>query len=99
MGLAVDGGDMKLVRATVDMLRPAPSPEQAQGLCLDKGYDFVPHGPHPQPWGRGSGSRRLASRRWVVERTHYWMNRYRILVRWDKSPANYIGLCPEPPGY
>ena len=46
VGLAVDGAnrhDMKLVRATVDSLpvsRPAPSPEQPQGLCLDKGYDF-----------------------------------------------------------
>ena len=46
MGLAVDGAnrhDMKLVRATVDSLpvpRPVPSPETAQGMCLDKGYDF-----------------------------------------------------------
>ena len=29
------------------------------------------------------------ARRWVVERTHSWINRFRrILVRWDKSPAN-----------
>ena len=46
VGLAVDGAnrhDMKLVRATVDSLpvpRPAPSPDQPQGMCLDKGYDF-----------------------------------------------------------
>ena len=46
MGLAVDGAnrhDMKLVRATVDSLpvpRPAPSPDQPQGMRLDKGYDF-----------------------------------------------------------
>ena len=46
VGLAVDGAnrnDMKLVRATVDSVpvqRPAPTPEQPQGLCLDKGYDF-----------------------------------------------------------
>ena len=46
MGLAVDGAnrhDMKLVRATVDSLpvpRPAPTPDQPQGMCLDKGYDF-----------------------------------------------------------
>ena len=46
MGLAVDGAhrhDMKLVQATVDSVpvqRPVPSPEQPQGLCLDKGYDF-----------------------------------------------------------
>ena len=47
MGLAVDGAnrhDMKLLRATVDNLladRPEPSPEQPQGMCLDKGYDFA----------------------------------------------------------
>ena len=46
VGLAVDGAnrhDMKLFRATVDSVpveRPAPTPEQPQGLCLDKGYDF-----------------------------------------------------------
>jgi len=43
VGLVVDGAnrhDMKLVRATVDSLpvpRPAPSSDQDQGLCLDKG--------------------------------------------------------------
>ncbi len=46
VGLAVDGAhrhDMKLVRATVEgvpVQRPVPGPEQPQGLCLDKGYDF-----------------------------------------------------------
>src|SRR5215831_20190435 len=29
------------------------------------------------------------ARRWVVERAHSWMNRFRrLLVRWDKKPAN-----------
>jgi transposase len=33
------------------------------------------------------------ARRWVVERTHSWMNRFRrILIRWEKKPANYLGL-------
>ena len=33
------------------------------------------------------------ARRWVVERTHSWLNRFRrILVRWDKSPENYIAF-------
>ena len=45
VGLAVDGAnrhDMKLVRTveSVAVPRPAPSPEQPQGMCLDKGYDF-----------------------------------------------------------
>ena len=33
------------------------------------------------------------ARRWVVERTHSWLNRFRrILIRWDKSPDNYIAF-------
>ena len=100
---------MKLVRATVDSLlvpRPVPSPETAQGMCLDKGYDFnevrrtldefgfTAHirsrGEEAQAIKKAAG---FKARRWVVERTHSWMNRFRrILVRWDKSPANYIAF-------
>jgi transposase len=33
------------------------------------------------------------ARRWVVERTHSWMNRFRrILVRWDKKPEHDLAL-------
>ena len=101
--------DMKLVRATVDSLpapRPPPSPEHPQGLCLDKGYDFdevrrtldqfgfTAHirsrGEEAQAIKKAAG---FKARRWVVERTHSWMNRFRrILVRWDKSPDNYIAF-------
>jgi site-specific recombinase XerD len=32
-------------------------------------------------------------RRWVVERTHSWMNRFRrVLIRWEKKPENYFAL-------
>jgi putative transposase len=32
-------------------------------------------------------------RRWVVERTHSWMNRFRrLLIRWEKKEDNYIAL-------
>ena len=46
VGLAVAGAnrtDMKLVRDTLESIvveRPEPTAEQAQGLCLDKGYDY-----------------------------------------------------------
>ena len=112
VALAVDGAnrhDMKLVRATVDSVavsRLAPSPEQPQGMCLDKGYDyaevrrtleefgFTAHirsrGEEAQAIKREAG---FKARRWVVERTHSWLNRFRrILVRWDKSPDNYIAF-------
>lgn len=33
------------------------------------------------------------ARRWVVERTHSWLNRYRkFLVRFEKTTAGYEGL-------
>ncbi len=101
--------DMKLVRATVDSVavpRPAPTPESPQGLCLDQGYDFAEvrrtrddfgftahirsRGEEAQAIKREAG---FKARRWVVERTHSWLDRFRrILVRWDKSPDNYIAF-------
>ena len=112
MGLAVDGAnrhDMKLVQATVDsvvMPRPAPSADQPQGMCLDKGYDFDAVRNTLEEFGftahiRGRGEEAQAikkeagfkARRWVVERTHGWLNRFRrILIRWDKYPENYIAF-------
>ena len=33
------------------------------------------------------------ARRWVVERTHSWLNRYRkLLVSFEKSEASYVAL-------
>ena len=35
----------------------------------------------------------LKARRWVVERAHSWMNRFRrLLIRWDKKPQNYLAF-------
>ena len=112
VGLAVDGAnrhDMKLVRATVDSMpvsRPEPGPEQPQGLCLDKGYDYAEVRDMAAEFGftahvrsRGEEAKAIKreagfkARRWVVERTHSWLNRFRrILIRWDKSPDNYIAF-------
>ena len=33
------------------------------------------------------------ARRWVVERTHSWMNRFRrLLIRWEKKVENYVAM-------
>jgi len=33
------------------------------------------------------------ARRWVVERTHSWMNKFRgILIRWSKKAENYLAM-------
>ena len=101
--------DFKMARATLESIpvaRPQPTAEQPQGLCLDKGYDYdevrelaaafgyTAHirarGEETQAIKREAGYK---ARRWVVERAHSWMNRFRaILIRWEKKPANYLGL-------
>lgn len=112
IGLAVAGAnrhDMKLVRATIESIvveRPAPTDEQPQGMCLDKGYDFqevhdilAEFGFTAHIRARGEEAKAIKceagfrARRWVVERTHSWMNRFRrILIRWEKKPENYIAF-------
>ena len=86
--------------------RPPPTPEAPQGLCLDKGYDFdevreivAEFGFTAHIRSRGEEAQELKrrarrkARRWVVERTHSWMNRFRgILIRWNKKAQNYIAL-------
>ena len=101
--------DVKLVEATLQGLRaprPAPTPEHPQHLCLDKGYDSRQVATLVAQWGytahiRSRGEEREAkatipgyrARRWVVERTHSWMNRFRrLLVRWEKKVANYLAM-------
>ena len=101
--------DMKLVRETIENIileRPTPTTEQPQGMCLDKGYDFQEVRDTLAEFGftahiraRGEEAKALTeqslkkARRWVVERTHSWLNRFRrILIRWDKNPENYLGF-------
>jgi putative transposase len=101
--------DMKLVRATLESLvavRPEVTEEEPQGMCLDKGYDYDAVREILEEFGftahikaRGEEAKELKAeagkraRRWVVERSHSWMNRFRrILVRWDKKPENYMAF-------
>ncbi len=100
---------MKLVRTTIESLvveRPAPTDEQPQGMCLDKGYDYDEVRAILQEFGftahirsRSEEAKELAqeagkrARRWVVERSHSWLNRFRrILVRWEKKPEHYLAF-------
>ena len=112
VGLAVEGAnrnDMKMVGETLESIpveRPEPTPEQPQGMCMDKGYDYDEVRQIVEEFGftahikaRGEEAKEIKrragfkARRWVVERTHSWMNRFRgILVRWSKKAQNYIAL-------
>lgn len=100
--------DHKLMRATLEAVpvrRPRPTRRRPQHLCLDKGYDYAEPRALAQEFGftlhlrtRGEEAKarrraRTRARRWVVERTHSWLNRFRaILIRWNKKPGNYLAL-------
>lgn len=106
---AANRTDMKVAEATLDgvvVSRPAPTRRRPQHLCRDKGFDYPEtrqaaeargyrvHTPvrgldtPPPPPGQ-----RHPARRWVVERTNSWHNRFRKLkTRYEKQAANYLGL-------
>lgn len=86
--------------------RPKPTKEKPQHLCADKGYDFPTVRELVAAWGytahipfkKAQGAEPVKrekipgyrARRWVVERTHSWMNRFRrLLIRWEKKVPNY----------
>lgn len=101
--------DFKMARETLESIpvsRPEPTPKAPQNLCLDKGYDydevreladefnFTAHissrGEEVQQLKR---SARKKARRWVSERTHSWMNRFRrLLVRWEVRADTYLAM-------
>lgn len=100
--------DSKLVAATLDAIpvdRPQPTSQEPQNLCLDKGYAGEPverqaeqrgytlHVPRKKNEKPKPKHRRGKARRWKVERTHSWINRAkRLLTRWEKKAANYVGF-------
>jgi putative transposase len=101
--------DFKMLEETIQSIpvrRPKPTSKDPQNLCLDKGYDYTEvydlikefrFTGHVRARGEEAKlikkSARFKARRWVVERTHSWMNRFRrILVRWEKKPENYLAL-------
>ena len=101
--------DMKLVGPTlyqIAIARPEPTEQDPQNLSLDKGYDYEPVRDLLEQWGytahiRSRGEEKqqkqtvpgYRARRWVVERAHSWLNRFRaLLIRWEKQVDNYLAL-------
>ncbi len=101
--------DMKLAEetlASIPVERPEADAEDKQNLCLDKGYAYDEVRETVQEFGftahipaKGKDAQEVKrkahqkARRWVVERTHSWMNRFRgILIRWCRKPENYIAM-------
>jgi putative transposase len=99
----------QMVQATltsIPVARPEPTPDPPQGMCLDKGYDddavrdlLAAFGCTAHIRARGEEAKVLKqeagfrARRWVVERTHSWMTRFRrVWIRWDKKVQNYLAF-------
>jgi len=97
-----------LLGLTLDAIvvkRPKPTRRRPQHLCVDKGYagkaaekqmrdrGYTPHVPAKGTLKAARHRPRGKARRWVVERTHSWMNNFRKLrVRYEKKAANFEGL-------
>jgi putative transposase len=101
--------DVKLLEPTLDQIvteRPPAQLPPKENLCADAGYAGQPakqaieernYVPHIRPRGEETESNRRnprkRARRWVVERTHSWLNRYRkLLVRFEKTALSFEGL-------
>ena len=99
--------DVKLLDLTLDGIvvrRPQPTRRRPQHLCADKAYRGKPaqasmrqrgYTPHVRQIGEEARLKRRGqpARRWVVERSHSWFNRFRkLLVRYEKKEANYLAL-------
>src|SRR5215208_1571434 len=107
-GAGANRHDVVLLAPTLHSMvvqRPRPTRRRPQGLCLDNAYDgdwvyplLAQFGLTAHVRGRRAEACVLQrtpgarARRWVVERTHSWINRFRaLLVRWDKKTTNYEG--------
>ena len=101
--------DKCLVEPTLKSMvidRPKPTRRKPQHLCGDKGYDYPDvrelvaawgYTAHIKARGQEEAERKTLpgyrARRWVVERTHSWFNRFRrLLIRWEKKVANYLAF-------
>lgn len=107
LSLAVAGAnthDIRLVAGTLDALQTG-RPGRRLVICLDKGYDaewlrsylksrrYEPHIQSRKEESVASRNSDFRAHRWVVERTHSWMNRFRrVLTRWEKKVENYEAL-------
>ncbi len=94
--------DMKAAFPTIDNI-VADRPESTeQNICMDKGYDFpeIEEGvrergyiDHIRQKGEVMKKKLYKAKRWVVERTASWHNRFRkLLVRFEKKEENYLAL-------
>lgn len=101
--------DVKLLSRTLEAVvceRPKPRKWKPQHLCADAGYKGKPakdtvlaknYRPHIKQRKEEIADKKRKpghkARRWVVERTHSWLNRFRkLLVSFEKTEESYVAL-------
>lgn len=108
LAVVLDGAnrhDIKLLEATLDSMvidRPKVTSEAPQNLCLDAGgstqaVESRGYTAHIRPGGEEKKEKEcnpdFKARRWVVEVTHSFFDRFRkLLVRFEKRSDNYLAL-------
>ena len=100
--------DMRMALPTLDWAAadaPRSQERRPENCCLDKGYDYKVVDDGLRRRGIVGHTRRRGeppllgwykgrARRWVVERTNSWHNRFRgLLIRWERKGDNYLALC------
>jgi transposase len=100
---------MKMLAALLDATVIEPAPAAPPHLVLDRGYDYPdcrdaatargytahipPQASAARPMPPPGHPDRHPPRRWVVEVTHAWFNRFRRrLTRWEQQAAHYLGF-------
>lgn len=107
LSLVVSGAnthDIKLVEDTLDALQSGRLGRRLY-LCLDKGYEaewleiclkarrYEPHIQSRKEESEAIKNTDFKAHRWVVERTHSRMDRFRrVLIRWERTVENYEAM-------
>jgi putative transposase len=104
LSVNITGANIHDMKASIDTLDKIviKRPVKKHNLCLDKGYDYPEierdsikrrYVPHIRHRGEEFIKLRYSARRWVIERTNSWHNRFRkLLVRYEKKSENYLAL-------
>jgi putative transposase len=101
-----DVSQLDAVLSAIIVKRPSPQQRRSKHLCLDAGcrgepalqiiaaHQYIPHvasrADEARAKKRHPGKK---ARRWVVEVSHSWFNRFRkLLVRYEKLERSFLAL-------
>jgi putative transposase len=102
--VAIETVDNVVIKRQTSSSATDRNKKMKQNLCLDKAYhskeveqeiikrEYNPHIRHRREEEK-LFQKKHPTRRWVVERTNSWHNRFRkLFTRYEKKDENYLGL-------